>query len=182
MTLPAPAIRIWLEILVIVAAIYDIRLRRIPNWLTFPAVLIGVGLNWFLYETSGLWFALQGLGLAFAVYFILYLLRGMGAGDVKLMAAVGAAVGPMNWLGILVLTSVFGAVTGILLIAFKGRLRRTFANMGRILLSLGRGKVPYAQNPELDVRSDKGMRLPHGALIALGALAFIAAALRWAPR
>lgn len=182
MNLPAPAIRIFLEVLVILAAIWDIRTRRIPNWLTLSGVVLGVALNTFLYEINGLWFSLKGLGVAFGVYFVLYLLHAMGAGDVKLMAAVGAAAGPGNWLGILVLTSVAGAIAGLLLVAFKGKLRRTLGNLGIIVSSLGRGRAPYKQTPELDVSSDKAMRLPHGALIALGTLGFLAAALRWAPR
>lgn len=182
MSLPPPAIRIFLEVLVILAAIWDVRTRRIPNWLTLSGVVFGAALNTFLFEIDGLWFSLKGLGLAFVVYFVLYLLRAMGAGDVKLMAAVGAAAGWENWLGILVLTSVAGAVAGLLLVAFKGRFRKTLGNLGIILSSLGRGRAPYKETPELDVSSDKAMRLPHGALIALGTLGFLAAALRWAPR
>jgi prepilin peptidase CpaA len=182
MSLPPPAVRILLEILTIVAAIWDIRTRRIPNWLTLSGVMAGVALNSFLYGIGGLWLALEGLGVAFGIYFILYLLRAMGAGDVKLMAAVGAVAGWQNWLGILVLTSVFGAVAGLLLVAFKGRLGRTMGNVGLIVTSLARGRAPYKESPELDVNTDRGMRLPHGALIALGTLAFLAAALRWAPR
>ena len=182
MSLPPPAIRIFLEVLVILAAVWDIRTRRIPNWLTLSGVVLGVALNTFLFEINGLWFSLKGLGVAFAVYFVLYLLHAMGAGDVKLMAAVGAAAGPGNWIGILVLTSVAGALVGLLLVAFKGRLRRTLGNLGIIISSLGRGRAPYKETPELDVTSDKAMRLPHGALIALGTLGFLAAALRRAPR
>ncbi len=182
MTLPPPATRILLEVLVILAAIWDIRRRRIPNWLTIPGIALGIGLNWFLFETPGLLNSLEGLGLAFMVYFVLYILRGMGAGDVKLMAAVGAAAGPANWLGILVLTSLAGAVAGVALVASKGRIRKTLRNMWLILSGLVRGRAPYRENPELDVTTEKGMRLPHGALIALGTLGFIGAALRWAPR
>jgi len=182
MSLPPPAIRYFLEVLVILAAIWDVRTRRIPNWLTLSGVLLGVALNTFLFEFAGLWFSLKGLGVAFGVYFVLYLLRAMGAGDVKLMAAVGAAAGAGNWLGILVLTSVAGAVAGLLLVAFKGRLRKTLGNLGIIITSLGRGRAPYKETPELDVSSDKALRLPHGALIAIGTLGFLAAALRWAPR
>jgi prepilin peptidase CpaA len=180
--LPPLAIRILVEILVIIAAIWDIRTRRIPNWLTFPGVLLGVGVNTFLFEFSGLKFSLIGLGLALGVYFVLYLLHAMGAGDVKLMAAVGAALGPASWFVILLLTTIAGAVTGLILVAFKGRLRRTFANIGLILTSLGRGRAPYKESPELDVNTDQGMRLPHGALIAIATLGFLAAELRWAPR
>jgi len=184
MSLPPPAIRILLEVLVIVAAIWDIRTRRIPNWLTLLGMILGVALNMFLFEKTwdGLWFSLEGFGLAMGVYFVLYLLHAMGAGDVKLMAAVGAAAGWADWLGILVLTSVAGAVAGLLLVAFKGRFRKTLGNVGTIVTSLGHGRAPYKETPELDVSSDKGLRLPHGALIAIGTLGFLAAALRWAPR
>jgi prepilin peptidase CpaA len=99
-----------------------------------------------------------------------------------LMAAVGSAAGPGNWLGILLLTSLAGAVAGLLLVAFKGRFRKTVANLAIIVTSLGHGRAPYKETPELDVSSDQGLRLPHGALIALGTLGFLAAALRWAPR
>jgi prepilin peptidase CpaA len=180
--LPPLAIRVLVEVLVIIAAIWDIRSRRIPNWLTLPGVILGVGVNTFLFETNGLKFSLIGLGFAFVVYFVLYLLHAMGAGDVKLMAAVGAAVGPASWFVILLLTTITGAIAGLILVAFKGRLRRTFANVGIILMSLGRGRAPYKDTPELDVNSDQGMRLPHGALIAIATLGFLVAELRWAPR
>jgi prepilin peptidase CpaA len=181
MSLPYPATGILLAVLVILAAICDIRWRRIPNWLTLPGLVLGIGLSWFL-EYPGVRSSLEGLGLAFAVYFTLYLLRGMGAGDVKLMAAVGATAGMMNWLGILFLTSVAGAAAGLLLVVIKGRFRGTVFNLLRIVGSLGRGRAPYKDNPDLDIASGAALRLPHGAMIALGTLGFLAAALRWAPR
>jgi len=160
----------------------DVRSRRVPNWLTLTGVALGIGLNTFLYETPGLWVSLKGLGLAFAVYFVLYLLRGMGAGDVKLMAAVGATSGAANWVGILVLTSIVGALSGLVLVAFKGRMRSTFRNLYLILMSLRRGRAPYQDHPELDVGSDAGVRLPHAVMIALGTLGFLAAGAIWAPK
>ena len=182
MSLPPLAIRILLLLLVLVASFFDIRKHRIPNWLSLAGVVFAVALNTFLFEVVGLWYSLKGLGLAFAIYFVLYLLRGMGAGDVKLMAAVGAAVGPYNWLGILFLTAVIGGVAALVLAASKGRMRRTFVNMWLLLLSLRHGRAPYKDNPALDVGSEMALRLPHGVVIAGGTLAFLAAALIWAPR
>jgi len=97
----------------------------------------------------------------------------MGGGDVKLMAAVGAIAGPGNWLRILFFTLIFGAVAAIILIFVKRRVRRTFQNIGLILMSLGSGHAPYSKNPELDVREEKGLRLPHAVTIACGAIAFL---------
>jgi prepilin peptidase CpaA len=182
MSLPPLAIRILLLLLVVVASFFDIRKHRIPNWLSLAGVVLAVALNTFLFEVVGLWYSLKGLGLAFAIYFVLYLLRGMGAGDVKLMAAVGAAVGPFNWLGILFLTAVIGGIAALVLAGSKGRMRRTFVNMWLLLLSLRHGRAPYRDNPALDVGSEMALRLPHGVVIAGGTLAFLAAALIWAPR
>ena len=176
------AIKILIAAVVVVAAISDLRTRRVPNWLTFSGLVVAIALNWFLSgELAGLWFSLQGLGLAFGVYFALYLLRAMGAGDVKLMAFLGAAAGWKDWLfGIFPMTAILGGVVGILLVVTKGRLRKTFQNIGGMFMSLRLGHAPYQDNPELDVRSGQGMRLPHAVMIACGALGLLAAAALWA--
>ena len=181
MSLPPPATAVLLAVIVILAAIWDLRWRRIPNWLTLAGLVLGIAMSWFL-GYPGLGSSLQGLGVAFAIYFILYLLRGMGAGDVKLMAAVGATAGLANWLGIFFLTAMVGGVTGILMVVTKGRFRATAFNMLRIVGSLGRGRAPYKDNPDLDIASGTALRLPHGVMIAFGTLGFLAAAFKWAPR
>jgi prepilin peptidase CpaA len=170
-----------LILLVLPAAFFDLRQRRIPNWLCLAGFLLGVGLNSFLYLTPGLWMSLKGAGLALAIYFPLWLLRGMGAGDVKLMASLGAVAGPANWLGILVLTSLFGGMAAAGLIVAKHRLKHTLANIRWILLSWRHGQAPYESNPELDIASGKGLRLPHAVPIACGTLSFLLAAAIWAP-
>jgi hypothetical protein len=70
----------------------------------------------------------------------------------------------------------------VVLAVSKGRVRTTFRNMWLLLMSLRQGRAPYRDNPDLDVQSDKALRLPHGAVIAAGTLAFLGAALIWAPR
>lgn len=177
-----PVLQALLALVVIVAAVSDYRTRRVPNWLTLSGVVLGIGLNSFLYETQGLWLSLKGLGLALLIYLPLYFLRGMGAGDVKLMAAVGAIVGPADWIGILLLTAVFGGLAAIVLVTFKHRLRETLQNVGFILVSLRHRQAPFDANPQLDVRSDQAVRLPHAVVIACGTLAFLAAAAIWAPK
>ena len=181
MTYLPPVFQILIALLVIPAALFDVRERRIPNWLVLAGILAGIALNTFLY-TAGLWFALKGIGIAMLIYFPLWLVRGMGAGDVKLMAAVGAIVGPMNWLGVLVFTSVFGAVAGIVLVFSKGRLASTLMNIRGIVTSLVTFHKPYEQNPTLDVGNESALRLPHGVAIAFGCMTFLIAAGIWAPR
>jgi prepilin peptidase CpaA len=177
-----PVVQILLVLIVSVAAYCDIRFRRIPNWLTLTGVLLGIVLNTFLYEMHGLRTAAFGLGLAFLVYFPLYLLRGMGAGDVKLMGAIGSIAGPANWFGVFVLTSLLGGVIAVLLLLSRKRLVTGFANVGYMLKEMVFLRAPYMKREELDVNSPKAVTLPHGAMIAMGTLAYIAAAAIWAPR
>jgi prepilin peptidase CpaA len=182
MSLLPPVLQILLATVAVIAAFFDLRWRRIPNWLTAAGLLTGLALNSFLYEWHGLRQAGLGIGLAFLVYFPLYLLRAMGAGDVKLMAAIGSIAGPANWLGIFVITSLLGGLLAILLILGRGRLHHTIMNLIQIVHEMVHFRAPFQGSDELDVRTGKGMTMPHGAVIGLGCLAFMGAAAVWAPR
>ena len=187
MTLPPLAIQVLLILVSVTAAMIDFRTRKVPNWLSLSGAILSVLLNSFLFaldgifSVDGLLYALSGLGLAFGIYFVLYLLRGMGAGDVKLMAAIGAAAGWRNWIGILVMTCAAGLIAGIVLVFAKRRGKETLHNMETIVTSLPRGQAPYKQNPDLDIRSEKALRMPHAVLIAVGTISFLIAATVWAP-
>jgi prepilin peptidase CpaA len=165
--------QILLGILVAIAAIFDIRSRRIPNWLVLAGLIVGVGWNVYSSEWSGLLRAAEGLGLGFILYFPLYLIRARGAGDVKLLAAVGAVVGPGNCWWIFLLTAVLGGAIALILLMFRGRMRKTLFNVGMIIEDLLHFRAPYRSSDELDVTTNKGLRLPHGAMIAVGTLAFL---------
>lgn len=172
---PPPAIVAVLLVVTIAAAIFDVRYRRIPNWVSVAGALVGIGLNTFLADSaSGAWFALKGLMTGFGVYFIMYLLRAMGAGDVKLMGAVGAIVGAQNWFGIFVITSILGGIMALILVVAKKRFGKTMFNVSYILSEMGKGRPAYLSKEELDVKSPKAVGLPHGAVIAVGSLFFLA--------
>jgi prepilin peptidase CpaA len=156
-----------------VAAIWDLRFRRIPNWLVLPALLLGFLLNGFLYSGAGLGRAAAGFGLALLIYLPLYTLRGMGGGDVKLMAALGAIAGWRYWLAIFILTGILGGVLAIVLTLARGRLRKTLWNVGYILSELVHFRAPHLSRAELDVQSPKAVTLPHGSVIALGVVALL---------
>ncbi len=182
-TFPPIPLQVVLAAVVLVAAVTDLRSRKIPNWLTLAGVLAGILLNSFLAVDRYNWrSALFGMGLAFLVYFPLYLLRGMGAGDVKLMAAVGALVGPANWFAIFILSNVLGGVAAVLLLLSRGRLWGVLHNVGYMLNELLHFRPPYLRKEELDLRSPKATTMPHGVAIAMGSLAFLLAAWIWAPR
>ena len=163
--------------LVLTAGVVDVKTRRIPNWLVLTGLGLGIALNSLLLGWSGLKLSLSGAGLAFAVYFVFYLLRAMGAGDVKLMAAVGALAGPKGWLAVFFFTAIAGGIVAFTLLLAKGRFKQTLLNVSIMLHQLSRFQAPYHATEELDVRSGKALRLPHGATIALGTIVYLAAGL-----
>jgi len=174
-SLPPPGVEAVLVVVLLAAAVYDVRYRRIPNWISVSGTLVGLALNSFLYQgVPGLIFALKGLGLGFGVYFMLYMLHAMGAGDVKLMAATGALVGWQDWFGIFLITAVIGGVMAMMLMVMRRRLKTTFWNVGFILGEMGHGRAAYMTREELDVKSPKSVGLPHGAVIAVGTIFFLA--------
>jgi prepilin peptidase CpaA len=176
-SLPPQKVEMVLLLVLLSAAIYDVRYRRIPNWITVSGVVIGLAMNWIIGPPdAGILFALEGLGAAFGFYLILYLLRAMGAGDVKLMAAVGALVGPTRWFGIFLVTAIIGGIMAMVLIVMRRRTMKTFWNIGFILSEMRFGRAGYTGKEELDVRSGKSMGLPHGAIIAIGCIFYLAIA------
>jgi prepilin peptidase CpaA len=175
MTVLPPSYQILLATLVLLAAGFDIRFRRIPNWLVLTGILLGLVLNTFLFGSAGALAAFLGGGLAMLVYFPVFALRGIGAGDVKLMMAVGFIVGPANWLIIFCITIVLGAAFAILYLLRTGMLMHTLWNVMFILGRLIRIQAPYRDRPDLDISNPRAMTMPHGATIAIGSLAFMLA-------
>jgi prepilin peptidase CpaA len=170
-----PLVQVLVAVLVLVAGTYDILYRRIPNWLVLPCWLVGFAVNAALTGWMGLKTAAFGFGLAMLVYFPLYMLRGMGAGDVKLMAAIGALVGPVAWFLIFLSSSIVGGVVALVIMLTFKRFRKTLRNLALILWDLMHFRAPYHRDEELSVDSPKAFRLPHGAVIALGVIVFLGA-------
>lgn len=166
-------LKVVLSVLVLAAGVYDLRIRKIPNWLNLSGVVLGFGLNVFYAHAAGLSLAAFGLLLAMVVYVPLYLIRGMGAGDVKLMAAVGALAGPQNWLAIFLVTALLGGACSLFLIFLKHRGRQTILNVGFIVHELLHARMPSHARPQLDIRNSDALRLPHGTVIAAGSLAYL---------
>ena len=166
-------IRIFLVSVVLTAGIYDLRFRRIPNWLNLSGIVLGLGMNALLLGPQGLEAALLGVLCALAVYVPLYIIRGMGAGDVKLMAAVGALAGPENWFGIFLTTALLGGFVSLVFVASKKRFQETCLNVVLIVAELSHFRLPSRKNERLDIRNTQALRIPHGALIATGSIAFL---------
>jgi prepilin peptidase CpaA len=176
-----PPVAILLVLITLTAAAFDIRSRRIPNWLTLSGIILGFALNALLtypFPLEGLKHAGMGMLFAFAVYFVLYLIHAMGAGDVKLMAAIGAILAsPAGWFRLFIVVALIGGVFALVLLVFKGRVRKTFWNVAFMLNEFGHARAPFMSREELDVKSPKAVTLPHGFTIAVGCLVFLAGSL-----
>jgi prepilin peptidase CpaA len=152
----------------------DLRSRRIPNWLNLSGVILGLGLNSLFSQGEGLKLAALGLGLALLIYVPLYLIRAMGAGDVKLMVAIGALIGPENWLVVFLTTAILGGIASLCLVVASNRLHVTLSNLSTIAIELSHGRMPYRKDPSLDIHDQRALGLPHGTLIAISVCIFLA--------
>lgn len=138
----------WWPTLVVlaVATVTDLRSRRIPNWLVLPFLPAGIAVSAWLHGWHGVEQSLAGAGLGIVIYGILYLKFGMGAGDVKLCAAIGAWIGPDQFLIAVVLTALAGGLV-ILVWAAARAARRLLNPEKREELAFSRlleTKMPYA--------------------------------------
>ncbi len=115
---------------------FDLRYHRLPNWLTLSLLLIGLLAHFFLSGLSGLLNALGGGLLGLLLFLPFYLLnKGMGAGDVKMMAAVGAVLGVQDGGLCIGLTLIFGSIFGLLFLLYKGGFVQSIRRYWLCLLS-----------------------------------------------
>ena len=173
------AIELILICLVAQAAVTDLAVRKIPNVLVLSGLLLALVLHLLSGPGWGpLWQWTAGAVAGFLLFLPLYLARGMAAGDVKLMAMVGAFTGPLAALQIGMTTCAIGAVMALLMLLWKGQWRQAWRN----LLILCRpfvwrmAGVPLQPEP-LPPGASVG-NMPYGLAIALGTMAFVA----WAHR
>ena len=154
--------------LVSVATFTDIRSRRIPNWLVFPFLLAGLTVSTFLHGWHGLGQSAAGAGLALLVFGIFFWMGGMGAGDVKLCAAVGAWIGPQQLVVAMVVTGLAGGVMALVWAIAGGFLGDLFRGTGDLIFGLG--KRGLRRDPDLTLANPLRRRMPYAPAIAIGTL------------
>lgn len=153
-----------------IAAITDLYSRRIPNLLVVSGFVAGFLLNTWLNGRNGALHSLYGFGLAILIYALLYLVRAMGGGDVKLMAAAGAMVGPRDWFTLFVFASIISALIAMGMLVARNAFGATFHNVTHIVKELAHFRVPYRSESQLDIASPHAITMPHGVAIFAGAL------------
>jgi prepilin peptidase CpaA len=151
-----------------VATFTDLRSRRIPNWLVLPFLLAGLAVSIWMYGWQGLGQSLGGALLGLVVYGILFWMGGMGAGDVKLCAAIGAWVGPQQLMLALVLTGMVGGVMVFCWAVFGGFLKELFTGASNLAFRWkGQGGVC---DPEMVIANPLRRKMPYAPAIAIGTL------------
>jgi prepilin peptidase CpaA len=148
--------------------------RRIPNWLTVPGFLAGVAVHSSLDGWHGALASLEGTGLALALLLPLVLLRALGAGDWKLMGAVGSLLGPLMLLFVLLASFLVAGFMAVVIAFYARRARETFQNM----VSLVKGFFVFGlrANPQISLDNPTLLKLPFGVAAAVGTLmCFVAA-------
>lgn len=163
--------------LLIAAAIVDWRTMRLPNWLTASGMAFG-----FIYNTvagpsmqDAFLASLGGLAVGLVVLLPVYALGVMGAGDVKLMAMVGAIVGLPDILSAVLYTLIVGGAAAIAFALYHRAFRRMTANVADIVQSMTYAAMAgFRPTPALPGRASIG-KLPYGVSIALGTIAWLVA-------
>jgi prepilin peptidase CpaA len=166
-----------LTIVVLWVAWFDLRERRIPNVIVFPAALVGLSLN-AVRGWEGLWFGGKGLLLGFALLCLPYLIGAMGAGDVKFLAAIGAFVGGAGVTRVLLLALLAYPLLAWGFLLQQGKVLLTLRRLARLTCKLFGVLIPplrlYAaqlearDDPEIaSATSPFGLALSGGALLAL---------------
>jgi len=148
-----------------VASVIDVRTRRIPNWLTYSAMLFGIGYHTLNNGVQGFLYGAEGLFLGLAVLIIIYLLGGTGAGDVKLMGAVGALLGPEGVITASVFTALIGGLYALALLLWRFHLNGTLKRLRCMFSSLLWGTGLSGLSTD---RTNKMPVLNYGVAIALG--------------
>ena len=158
-----PVVLAGAVLLAFCAGFTDLRWRRIPNWLTVPALLVGIAANSAFNGFSGLKTSLLGVLVGLALLLPFVLLRSLGAGDWKLAGALGAFTGPGLLMNLL-LGSVFVAgVMAMALVIYKRRTRQTIRNIGHILVSLVTFRLPGSQ---VSLDNPDSLKVPYGVALA----------------
>jgi prepilin peptidase CpaA len=155
---------------VLIATVTDLRSRRIPNWLVFPFLITGFAVSGWLNGWHGVAHSAEGMALAFLVFGVFFWLGGMGAGDVKLAAAIGAWIGPQQTMIALVLIALAGGVMALGWALAGGFATELFQETGNLIL--GRKKQAGDDNPTLPDMARSAMRrkMPYAPAIAIGTL------------
>jgi prepilin peptidase CpaA len=165
------SINLYLVIFIVVgAALMDTKTGKIPNFLTFPAMVVGLSYYGYFEGWRGYLSGLAGLGIGMGFFMPFYLIRGMGAGDVKLMGAAGSLLGKALAFKAVLAAAIVGGALSVFALIIHGCLGRTIKRYWLMLKCLLlTGEIIYIPAEE----KIQQIRLHYGIAIALGTMILI---------
>ena len=164
-----PQLGLWIPavVLAVGAGIWDGRWRRIPNWLTVSGAATGILTNTILFHWLGIRAALFGMALGLGLLLPFVLVRSLGAGDWKLVGALGACLGPRSLLAVLFGAILVAGVMALGVIIWKGRLKQTLLNIVRLLAAAFSLRTLGA---EISLDNPESTKIPFGVAVALAVM------------
>ncbi|HZC43453.1 MAG TPA: A24 family peptidase [Acidobacteriaceae bacterium] len=159
----------WPTLIVLAIATFtDVRSCRIPNWLVLPFLVAGIGIAAWMHGWHGVEQSFLGIGLGTLVLGFFCWMGGMGMGDLKLCAAVGAWIGPSQLMVALVVTGIAGGIMALCWAIGGGFVGELLTGTGELIFGLRkRGLRPH---PELVLDNPLTRKMPYAPAIAIGTL------------
>ena len=157
---------VWMLAIVpaLVAGWTDWRSRRIPNWLTVPTLLLGIVVNSVATGWTGAKESLLGAGLGLGILLPFVLIRSLGAGDWKLIGALGAFLGPSRLITVLMWTILIAGLMAVVLIIWTKRVKQTARNLAHMIAGLFTLHLP---GPEVSLDNPESSKIPFGVAVAV---------------
>jgi prepilin peptidase CpaA len=159
-------------VVLVVAAYIDGKQLRVPNWLTYPMVFSGLVYSTCVGGMGGLWDGLVGMAVGLACLLPLYAVGGMGAGDVKLLAGVGAWLGAAVTFNAFCVTTVVGAVMAVLMVLYRRSVAKHYSQLMVILGEWLTIKDPKELSRIAAERKPSMLLLPYGIPICVGSIGY----------
>lgn len=160
---------------VLLASWIDYAQRRVPNWLNLALTVVGFAVQAVYFGWSGLATGTLGMLTGFGLLIVPWLMHGMGAGDVKLMAAIGVWLGPMLTLYSFALGAIIGGLAAVVMILSTGRMRMAGANLAIILAKCSSARTMFTEFGAAKSFGATSQLLPYGVPLTAGTLIVLGA-------
>lgn len=148
----------------------DYKERRVPNWLNVAIACAGFAAQSWFFGWAGLGWGMLGLLVGFGVLILPWLMHGMGAGDVKLMMAIGVWLGPALTLWSFLVGALVGGVIAVIMIVSSGRLWNAWANIATIMCKMSNRSTIFSEFGSARSFGETSQLLPYGVPLTIGTL------------
>ena len=156
----------------LITAIYtDLRWSRIPNWLTFSAMVIGIVVHLLISGAQGVLISVAGLAAGMGLFLLPYMLRAIGAGDVKLIAAIGSITGVTGVLSVALLSVLVGGFYALAAMSYQWGVTATSRKLAFVAYgAIVTGGSTGVADLQLPFKLRYGLAIAAGTLLFLGGI------------